>query len=79
MSEHDYESWKAQIRSEIEAWEGEGPPDDTELWDWVAFEGESVAGWVRDMPASEQSIQTAKEDVLQALVALEMLEERHDE
>jgi hypothetical protein len=76
MTEYDYDSWKAQIRSEIEAWEGDGPPSNDELWDWVAFEGDSVSGWVRDMPATKQSIRTAKGDVLQALVALEMLEER---
>jgi hypothetical protein len=75
MSDHNYDSWKSQIRQEIEAWEGEGPPSDAELWDHVAFEAQAVESWVRDMPATEESIETVKGDVLRQLVALEMLEE----
>jgi len=71
-----YTGWKSQIRSELEAFEGEGPPSVDQLWSVAQHESESAASWMHDMPCAEQEIQTAKGDVLKALVALEMAEDR---
>ena len=74
-----YADWKGQIRSELEAFEGEGPPSIDQLWSVARHESESAASWIHDMPCTEQEIQTAKGDVLKALVALEMAEDRLNE
>ncbi|ELY91454.1 hypothetical protein [Natrialba taiwanensis] len=74
-----YDDWKSQIRSELEAFEGEGPPSIDELWSVAQNESESAASWIHDMPCTEQEIKTAKGDVLKALVALEMAEDRLNE
>jgi len=74
-----YASWKEQIRSELEAFGGEGPPSIDDLWLVAQHESESAASWMHDMPCTEQEIETAKGDVLKALVALEMAEERLNE
>jgi len=74
-----YDDWKSQIRSELEAFEGEGPPSIEDLWSVAQHESESAASWIHDMPCTEQEIQTAKGDVLKALVALEMAEDRLNE
>lgn len=74
--EERYADWKAQIRSELEAFEGHGPPDVEELWHVAGHEAEGAASWIGDMPVSEDEIETAKGDLLKALVALEMAEER---
>jgi hypothetical protein len=71
-----YADWKSQIRSELEAFEGEGPPTVDELWHVARYESESAASWIADMPATKQEIETVKDDLLRALVALEMAEER---
>lgn len=71
-----YSSWKSEIRAELEAYEGHGPPSAEELWHLAEYEASGVVSWISDMPVSEQEIQTAKGDVLKALVALEMAEER---
>lgn len=75
----EYASWKSEIRSELEAFEGEGPPSIDELWLVAQHEAESAASWMHDMPCTEQEIQTAKGDVLKALVALEIAEDRLNE
>lgn len=72
----EYQGWKEEIRSEIEANEGHATPDPHELWDRAAYDARSAADWIDDMPVSEAEIRTAKGDVLSALVALEMAEER---
>lgn len=74
-----YADWKNQIRSELEAFEGEGPPSIDQLWSVAQYEAESAASWIHDMRCTEQEIQTAKGDVLKALVALEMAEDRLNE
>ena len=71
-----YESWREEIRSELEAFEGEGPPSVDQLWNVARHESGSAASWIADMPCTEQEVQTAKGDVLKALVALEMAEKR---
>jgi len=71
-----YADWKAQLRSELQAYEGEGPPSIDQLWSVAQHESESAASWIHGMPCTEQEIQTAKGDVLKALVALEMAENR---
>ena len=76
QTETDYTSWKAQIRSELEAFEGEGPPDADELWSVAQYKSRAASDWISDMPVSEHEIEAAKGDVLEALVALEMAEER---
>jgi hypothetical protein len=76
MTDGPYESWKAQIRSELEAFEGEGPPDADELWSVAQYNARAASDWINDMPISENEIEAAKGDVLEALVALEMAEER---
>jgi hypothetical protein len=35
-----YADWKSQIRSELEAFEGEGPPSIEELWSVAQHESE---------------------------------------
>jgi TPR repeat protein len=75
----DYESQKSQYRSELEAYEGEGPANANQLWYVARAEAQSAADWIEDMPVTESEIQTAKGDVLKALVALEMAEELIDE
>jgi hypothetical protein len=74
-----YTDWKSQIRSELEAFEGHGPPSIDELWNVAGYEAEGVSGWIDEMPPTQQEIQTAKGDLLKALVALEMAEERLNE
>jgi len=74
-----YNDWKSQIRSELEAFEGEGPPSVKELWSVAQHESESAASLINDMPCTEQEVQTAKGDVLKALVVLEMVEEELNE
>jgi len=72
----DYESEKSQYRSELEAYEGEGPLTPRQLWDVARIVSMSASNWIEDMPCTENEIQTAKGDLLKALVALEMAEER---
>jgi hypothetical protein len=71
----DYSTWKQQIRSEIEANEGERPPTQEQLWRIAGRASESAAEWIGDMPATDETVQTATGDVLTSLVALEMVEE----
>jgi len=72
----DYESQKRQYRQELEAFEGDGPPGARQLWDVARIEASSASNWIEDMECTEREIQTAKGDILKALVALEMAEER---
>jgi hypothetical protein len=72
----EYESEKQQYRQELEAFEGEGPPGPKQLWDVARLEASSASNWIEDMECTEREIQTAKGDILKALVALEMAEER---
>ena len=74
-----YASWKSQLREELEAFEGECPPSIDELWHVARYESETAASWIADMPATQQEIETVKGDVLKALVALEMAEDRLNE
>jgi len=74
-----YASWKSEIQSELEAFEGEGPPSIDQLWSVAQHQSESAASWIHDMPCTEQEIQRAKGDVLKALVAIEMAEDRLNE
>ena len=74
-----YASWKSQLREELEAFEGEGPPTIEQLWHVARYESETAASWIADMPATQQEIETVKGDVLKALVALEMAEDRLNE
>lgn len=71
-----YDDWKSNIRAELEAFEGEGPPSTRQLWNVAAYNARGAADWISDMPVGEEQIQTAKGDVLESLVALEMAEER---
>lgn len=71
-----YSSWKSDIRSELDAMEGEGPPTADQLWNVAAYQSRSASDWIEDMPLTEDAIETARGDVLEALVALEMAEER---
>ena len=72
----DYESTKESIRAEFDANEGHPAPDAEELWSRAKYHSEGAASWIGDMPVTENEIATAKDDVLRALVALEMAEER---
>lgn len=72
----DYQNWKADIRQRIEANEGHETPDAQELWNRARFAAKGAASWIDDMPVSENEIETAKGDILKALVALEMAQER---
>lgn len=76
---NNYESWKDNIRQRLEAFEGEGPPDAETLWHVAGHEAIGAANWIGDMPVSQGEIETAKQDILTALVALEMAEERLEE
>ncbi len=71
-----YASRKENLRSELEAFEGHGPPTAEDLWSTAGHEARGAASWVEDMPLTETEIETAKSDLLKALVALEMAEER---
>lgn len=70
-----YADWKSQIRSELEAMEGEGPPSTDDLWGLAGYEAHGAGAWIDDMPVTEDSIKTAKGDILKSLTALEMAEE----
>jgi hypothetical protein len=75
-SGEEYQQWKAQIRNEIEANEGHDNPTAEELWHRAGVEARTAAGWVDDVPLSMSEIKMAKGDLLTALVALEMAEDR---
>lgn len=78
-STETYRDWKADIRRRIEANEGHESPDAEELWNRAGYAAEGASEWIRDMPLTENEIRAAKGDVLNALVALEMAEERLEE
>lgn len=71
-----YERQKANIRSRLEAYEGEGPPSVLQLWHSAEYDASGCGGWIEDMPPIKEAIEAAKGDILKALVALEMAEER---
>jgi len=71
-----YTTQKENLRSELEAFEGHGPPTVEELWSTAGHEARGAASWIEDMPVDKNEIETAKSDLLKALVALEMAEER---
>lgn len=75
----DYDNLKQNIRSRIEANEGDPRPSAEELWHRASLDARSAAGWIDDMPVSEHEVQTVKSDLLKALVALEMAEESLNE
>ena len=74
-----YHDWKADIRTEIEANEGHEAPDADDLWYRARDSARGASGWIDGMPVSESEIRTAKGDILEALVALELAEERLQE